>query len=91
MPNHLTFDKTQVGHKWGEHKKDYPQLNDYNEYKQYAENVFSSPEKVYYYQEQDQYFFVKGTDLLRVRPDGSFVSLYRGANTSTVLNALRIL
>ncbi|WP_252250326.1 hypothetical protein [Clostridium sp. ZBS13] len=41
----VEFSTKQVGKKWGEHMKDYPNLKSYDEYKNFAQDVFNNPEK----------------------------------------------
>lgn len=52
-------------------------------------NIFDNPEKIILDSENSEYLFIKGDDLLRIKLNGEFVSLYPGVNTSKVINALK--
>jgi len=39
--------------------------------------------------EHKEYLYIKGKDLLRVKENGDFVSLYPGADTARVTNAIK--
>ena len=84
----LKFSDSQLGKKWGEHMKDYPNLKSYKEYKNYAQQIMDSPDSIIVDVNKGEYYFIKGIDLLRVQFDGNFVSLYHGANTDRVINAI---
>ena len=84
----IEFSKKQVGKKWGEHMKDYPELKSYGEYKDFAQDVFNNPEKIFYDKFEDEYLYVRGKDLLRTKPDGSFVSIYPGADSARVTKVI---
>ena len=51
----INYDSKQVGKKWGKHKKDYPKMKDYNEYKNYATELFNHPDKIVYDIEHKEY------------------------------------
>lgn len=90
-PAELKIEDSQLGKKYGEHKVDYPDL-DYSEYRQLAQEVFTNPDEIrvgYASGESShlEYFYIKGNNLLRVLPDGSFVSLYPGASSGIVQSA----
>ncbi|WP_252216770.1 MULTISPECIES: hypothetical protein [unclassified Clostridium] len=84
----VEFSTKQVGKKWGEHMKDYPNLKSYDEYKNFAQDVFNNPEKIFYDKFEGEYLYVRGEDLLRVKPDGSFVSIYPGADSAKVTKVI---
>ena len=77
-PGKLTFDDKQLGKKWGEHKLDYPNLKSHIEYRNLAEKVFSNAESVNYVMSggRGEFRYILGHDLLRVLPNGNFISLY---------------
>ena len=89
-PSELKFPNKQLGQKWGKHSKDYPTLKDYNDYRSLAQNVFENPEKILYDKNAGEFYFIKGADLLRTLEDGTFVSLYPGANSGRILGAIPI-
>lgn len=70
--------------------RQYPELDSYVEYRQLAQDIFQNPEKVFLNSEIGEYFFVRGKDLLRVKLDGTFVSLYPGVNSALVQKAIQI-
>lgn len=81
-------DTGQIGQKFGKHKYDYPNMKNYQEYRDFAQDVFNNPEKVFYEKLEDEYLYVRGEDLLRIKSDGRFVSLYPGASTDKVAKAI---
>ncbi len=84
----FTIDSKQLGEKWGKHKYDYTELNSFIEYEQLAKDVFNNPDKIILDSVNKEYLYVKGDGLLRIQLDGSFVSLYPGANSAKVTKAL---
>jgi hypothetical protein len=82
----IIFDNKQVGKKWGEHMKDYPQFKSYNDYKNYANDIFTNYDKKIFDTVNNEWYYIKGDDLLRLKPDGTFISLYPGANSPRVTN-----
>lgn len=88
VPEDINFDDKQLGKKWGKHKTDYPNMKDYTEYKQYARDVFDKPDKIIYDSKNQEYLYIKGDDLLRVSENGDFISLYDGAESARVTNAI---
>ena len=88
VPNNVNFDKKQLGKKWGKHKTDYPDMKNYTEYQNYANEVFNNPDKIVYDAVNKEYLYIKGDDLLRVGENGEFVSLYPGAASGRVTNAI---
>ena len=90
IPKQLKISEGQLGKKWGEHMRQYPELDSYVEYRQLAQDIFQNPEKVFLNSEIGEYFFVRGKDLLRVKLDGTFVSLYPGVNSALVQKAIQI-
>jgi hypothetical protein len=91
-PENLTFDNGQVGQKWGKHMRDYPDMKDYNAYKARAQEVFDNPDKVSYNPGQNggRFHYTQGNDLVIVRNNGEFESLYPGANTPVVLKGIPV-
>jgi len=89
FPDELNLDDSkQVGKKWGKHKSDYPGMKDYEDYEEYAQEVFDNPDKIIYDEENGEYIYQNGNDILRVSEDGDFISLYPGANSSRVQKAI---
>lgn len=88
-PDRLSIDKKQLGRKYGEHfdssKEGYRSSK---EYEDFARDIFDDPDAIYY--DGTEYYYTKGTNLLRVKPDGSFVSLYPGADSDRVIKAVLI-
>ena len=82
----IIFDNKQVGKKWGEHMKDYPNLKNYSEYKNYANKVFKNYDKKVFDKVKNEWYYIKGKDLLRLKSDGTFISLYPGADSPRVIN-----
>jgi len=78
----------QVGWKYGEHKLDYPELNSYLEYVDKIYNVFENPDMIILDEVNSEYYYIQGEDLLRITTNGDFVSLYPGAGSNRVTNAL---
>jgi len=68
--------------------KDYPGMKDYNDYKKYANEVFESPDRIIHDVKNEEYYYTKGKDLLRIKENGDFVSLYPGAESGRVLDAI---
>ena len=85
-PQSIVFDSTKLGHKYGKHRSEYAGMS-YADYQSYAIDVFNNPSMIIYDYEQDEFYYIKGDDLLRLKPDGSFVSLYPGANSERVRKA----
>ena len=85
-PTHIYFDSQQLGIKFGKHMSDYPGYT-HTSYQAYAEDVFANPDSIIYDAEKNEYYYIHGNDLLRVSPDGYFISLYPGANSNRVKNA----
>ena len=87
-PENVIYDSRQVGKKWGKHKTDYPNMNNYNDYRNYANDVFKTPDKIIYDAKNKEYLYVKGNDLLRIGENGNFISLYPGADSAKVTDAI---
>lgn len=68
--------------------KDYPHMKDYTEYIKYAEDIFKSPEQIIYDAKYKAAYYTKGNDLLRIKENGDFVSLYPGADSGRVRDAI---
>ena len=77
-PKDITFDKKQVGKKWGKHKFDYPELSSHDDYIELAKKVFNNAESIEYVVTGSgaEFHYMLGKNLLRVTPSGSFISLY---------------
>lgn len=84
----LEINTKQLGKKWGKHKTDYPNLNSFNEYSDFCKDIFNSPEKIIFDKANDEYLYIKGNDLLRVKTNGEFVSAYPGVSSSRVTKAI---
>lgn len=87
-PDNVNYDSKQVGKKYGEHMKDYPDMKDYTEYKDYADEIFKSPDQIIHDAKNGEFYYTKGNDLLRIKENGDFVSLYPGAESGRVLDAI---
>jgi hypothetical protein len=83
----INFEKKQLGKKYGEHMIDYPGMT-YQEYKAYANNIFKKPDKVVFDAKNGEFYYLRGKDLLRVKSNGDFVSLYPGADSTIVTRAI---
>ena len=64
-------------------------MKSYTDYKNYAKDIFSNPEQVIFDKVHNEYLYIKGDDLLRLSVDGEFVSLYPGALSIKVINAIK--
>ena len=84
----INIDPKQLGKKWGKHMFDYDDISSYSQYKDKIFNVFNNPDEIIFDSYNEEYLYVKGTDLLRVKLDGEFISLYPGGSTSKVKKAL---
>ena len=84
----LNVDSKQLGKKWGKHKFDYPELSSYAEYEVFIHDIFNYPDKIVYDATNNEYLYIKGNDLLRVQLNGNFVSIYPGAESGKVINAV---
>ena len=89
IPDTINYDSKQVGKKYGEHMVDYPDMKDYTEYKKYADEIFKTPDQIVHDAKNGEYYYIKGNDLLRVKENGDFVSLYPGAESGRVINAIK--
>ena len=87
-PDNINYDSKQVGKKYGEHMKDYPDMKDYTEYKDYADEIFKSPDQIIHDVKNGEYYYTKGDDLLRIKENGDFVSLYPGVDSGRVTDAI---
>jgi len=84
----IIFNNNQLGTKWGKHRFDYPELNNYEEYKNFANDIFKVHDKVVRDEKAGEIYFIRGNNLLRVKENGEFVSLYPGAFSDRVLRLL---
>lgn len=64
-------------------------MKNYNEYKDFSNDIFKNPEKIVYDKVNDEYLYIRGNDLLRVKPNGEFISTYPGVSSSRVTNAIK--
>ena len=88
-PKNLSLNSKQIGSKWGKHKTDYPKMKNYTEYKNFSNDIFKNPEKIICDKVNNEYLYVRGNDLLRVKTNGEFISTYPGASSSRVTNAIK--
>lgn len=88
LPEKVSYDSKQIGCKWGKHKTDYPNMKDYTDYQNYADTVFYEPDQIVYDAVNKEYLYIKGIDLLRISEIGEFISLYPGAGSQRVINAI---
>lgn len=86
-PEEIKFIDKQIGKKFGKHKSAYPELNTPKEYIDLFENI-KNPGKITYDSFHEEYYYVKGDDLLRIGKDGEFISLYPGASSGRVISAI---
>ncbi len=54
-----------------------------------AEDLFNVPEKIIPDSKNNEIYYIRGNDLLRVDKNGEFVSLYPGAKSQRVIDALK--
>ena len=87
-PDEVNYDSKQIGKKYGEHKADYPDMESYKDYKDLAEEIFNLPDQIIHDKAKGEYYYTKGNDLLRIKENGDFVSLYPGSESERVLNAI---
>ncbi len=88
-PTKIILDSKQIGKKWGKHKTDYPKMKSYLDYENYINDVFNNRNKIVYDSVNKEYLYIKGNDLLRVGINGEFISLYPGAQSGRVTNAIK--
>ena len=63
-------------------------MKNHTEYREYADKVFSEPDRIIHDVKNGEYYYIKGNDLLRIKENGDFVSLYPGAGSGKVLDAI---
>ena len=78
-PGSLNISNSQLGKKWGKHKMDYPDLKNHTEYQNLANDIFKNHDKAIFNHTFNEFHYMRGNDLLRVKPNGEFISLYPGA------------
>ena len=88
QPDSINFDSKQLGKKYGEHRKDYPDMKEYTDYRDRAYDVFNSPEQIIYDDTCGEFYYIQGNDLLRIKSNGDFVSMYHGVNSDRVVRAI---
>ncbi|QQZ61577.1 RHS repeat-associated core domain-containing protein [Paenibacillus sonchi] len=85
--NSINFDNKQLGKKYGEHKLDYPGMT-HQQYKEYAISIFENPDRAVFDANNNEFYYIRGDDLLRVKENGDFISLYPGADSTRVKRAI---
>jgi len=74
--NPLSFDPQQLGHKFGEHMGDLPGYQTPQEYQNLANSIYNNPNAAVSSAPNGDTLYQLDNDILRVGPNGSFVSLY---------------
>lgn len=77
-PTSIDFSNSQVGKKWGKHKTDFPELRNHIEYQNRARDIFNQHDHRVFDPARNEFQYIRGNDLLRVSPSGTFISLYPG-------------
>ena len=90
-PSELIIRNAQLGDKWRTHRFDYPNLSDHVAYRELAHDIFRRHDRMVYDAWYNEFYFIRGLDVLRVLVDGVFVSLYPGANSPRVMDAINAL
>lgn len=93
IPEKLQVTDQQLGKKAGEHGAISDGKIDFQKYKQKIMDIFENPDEIRFgyangAERHLEYFYIKGDDVLRVMPDGSFVSMYEGAMSADPQNAV---
>lgn len=86
--DNVNYNSKQVGKKYGERMKDYIDMKGYTEYKDYADEIFKSPDQIIHDAKNGEFYYTKRNDLLRIKENGDFVSLYPGAESERVLDTI---
>jgi hypothetical protein len=87
MGDSCPIDPKQLGHKWGQHKNDYPDWT-HKDYMNRINDMYGNQSLPRYTYPNDAPLYrgethiVQGKDLLRLDPNGGFRSLYPGASTT---------
>lgn len=76
-PDDISISDAQFGKKFGKHKEDYPGITQ-KEYKAKIYDVFNNKNTKWEKGANGELYGTLGKDLLRVKQDGTFVSLYPG-------------
>ena len=63
-------------------------MENYNDYINRIENTFNNPDKIVFDAKNNEYLYINGEQLLRLGESGEFISLYPGANSARVTNAI---
>ena len=87
-PRSLNVSNSQLGKKRKKHRAQYPEFENYTEYSNFAKYIFEKFQKRIFDAIYDEFYYIVGNDLLRVKPSGEFISLYPGADSSRVINAI---
>lgn len=64
-------------------------MKNHIDYKAYADNIKKYTEKIIYDRHKDEFYYLKGNDLLRLKPNGDCISLYPGAFSERVINVIK--
>ena len=59
----------------------YPNMSNYKDYENSINDIFENPDKIILDNLNNEYYYVRGDDLLRIKTNGEFVSLYPGVNS----------
>lgn len=63
-------------------------MNGHVEYGDFANDIFNNPDKIILDSLNGEYLYIKGDNLLRIQLNGEFISVYPGAKTGRVINAI---
>lgn len=63
-------------------------MESYMDYKNFADEIFNSPDQIIHDAAKGEYYYIQGNDLLRIKENGDFVSLYPGAESQRVIDAI---
>ena len=66
----------------------YPNMSNYKDYENSINDIFENPDKIILDNLNNEYYYVRGDDLLRIKTNGEFVSLYPGVNSDLVKKAI---
>ena len=63
-------------------------MSNYKDYENSINDIFENPDKIILDNLNHEYYYVRGDDLLRIKTNGEFVSLYPGVNSDLVKKAI---
>lgn len=63
-------------------------MSNYKDYENSINDIFENPDKIILDNLNNEYYYVRGDDLLRIKTNGEFVSLYPGVNSDLVKKAI---